>query len=570
MSIFILFCLLVLFILLYKNIARPSVLFFIFLCVFLFINQIKIEDFLSNFANPALISLILLLITASILSKTNLIQLIKQMDTTKNINIFKLAALISLISAFVSNCMVISLSIKALHNVKNAYRLLLPISFMIIIAGTCTLIGTTTNLIINSFVVGSGMKSLKMFDFIYVGIPLVIVGLLYITIFTNKILKEKKVVDDHPISNYFLEAKVLSQSPLIGHSVKDNNLRNLENLFLAEIVRDKILISPVSPEEMIYENDTLVFTGDIDNIKDLQTIKNLRIFNEKSSVLRNNLVWAVLSHNSSLIGKTIKKANFRSKFDAAVVAVKRGDEKLSGKIGLIKLQAGDYLILAVGQDFYKNDSKTIHFYLYSELELSNKLDLKKSIFVISAFVITIVLVALGLINLLKGLIVLLFIYVLTECATVEELKRAFNFEIFILVGAALGISKVLLDSGAATIVSDAIILAASQFGVFGCFVGIYIMTVLFTQVVHNNAVAALVFPVAYSTATTLGVNPLPFIMAVAYGASASFLTPYGYHVNLLVFATGNYKQSDFFKLGLPLTIVYSILVIVLVPIFFKF
>jgi di/tricarboxylate transporter len=470
-----------------------------------------------------------------------------------------------------NNTLVVSVAINTLYNNRNVSKILLPISYISIIGGTCTLIGTSTNLIINSFVIESNLKPLKLFDFAYVGIPLVIVGILYIIFFSRKLLPETPQKDEKKDSNYFLEAKVLKDSNLIGKTVKENRLRNLESLFLTEILRGNDLITPVSPDEEIKEGDLLIFTGEISNIKDLQKFKGLQVFEEESDVLKDNLVWVVLSHRSDLTGKKIKDSHFRSRFDAAVVAVKRGQKKLTGKIGNIKLQAGDYLILATGDDFYKKDD-LLHenFYSFSKLHLINKLNRNQTLIVLLSFFIAILCSAIGLISLFNALIILMFFYFFMKILNVSEMRSAFNIDLLLLIGSALGIAKVLIDTGTAKMISDQIIMIFGSYGVYGSFIGIYLLTVIFTEIITNNAAAALVFPIAYSTAMTLGVDPLPFIMAVVYGASASFITPYGYQTNLMVFSTGNYKPVDFLKFGLPLSIVYSIVVIILVPVFFKF
>lgn len=570
MAYFVLISIFLLIILLYKNVLRPSLIFFGFLCLFLMLDLISITSFLSNFINISLISLILLLVVTTVLAKLDFVSLLNKIDGKNKYDLLKLLGLTSLISAFINNTLVTSLALKSLYKHKQVRALLLPITYITIIAGASTLVGTSTNLIINSFVIKSDLNPLSIFDFSYVGIPLIIAGIVYLLLFSNKFLKPQVLQKQKEEPHYFLEAKIQPGSSLISKTIEQNKLRNLENIFLAEILRNNVLISPVSPDEIIEENDILIFTGDITNIKDLQNFDGLDIFEEENEILKNNLVWAVLSHNSYLVDKTIKETNFRSLFDCAVVAVRRGSEKLSGKIGRIKLQAGDYLILAIGKDFFKNDRINDNFYICNEIQVNNKLNSKDGLIVIISFIISIALSAMGFISLFKVLIILLFFYILLKYITFEESLKAFNFDLLLLIASALGISTVLIDTGAASLVSNAIIKVASNYGVVGCFVGVYLITIIFTQIIHNNAVVALVFPVAYSLAVNLGVNPLPFIMAVAYGASACFVSPYGYHVNLMVLSSGSYQPKDFFVFGMPLLIIYSLIVLFLTPLFFSF
>lgn len=570
MAYFVLATIVVLFILLYKEVFRPSVLFSACLCLFLLLNLIDIESFCANYVNTSLLSLLLLLIIASIISRSELVNYVYSKLTPSKTCLFGLSVLSTVISAFVVNALVVSIAIKTLHNKDYCRKFLLPLGYITLLGGTCTLIGTSTNLIINGLVISYKLPPLDFFVFAYVGVPVVLVGLLYLTIVSPKILKENNHIDFSPGEDYFLEAKVLSQSSLIAKTVTQNKLRNLENIYLAEIIRNDTLIAPVHPQEIIYENDILIFIGDIKNVKDLNRFDGLEIFDQKDDILNQNLVWAVLSNTSILTGKTIKEVNFRSLFDAAVVAVRRGSEKLSGKIGSIILKPGDYLILATGDDFAKNDAVTRNFLVTSQVEINDKLSIKKSLILIALFITGIVLNIAGIITLFKVLILLLFIFLLLKFTDLNEIRKSFNLDLLILIGSALGVAQVLVNSGAAEIVSNLIIAVSSNFGIYGTFIGIYFLTLILTEAIHNNAAAALVFPIAYSTAIGYDVNPMPFIMAVVYGASASFITPYGHHVNLMIYNTGNYKPVDYFKLGLPLSIIYSILVLLLVPYFFKF
>lgn len=570
MTLFVLFAIVIMFVLLYKDVLKPSILFFGCLSLFLVFDLINLKTFLGNFVNPSLLSLLLLLIIAAIISKSDLLAYLYEHTLPKKRNIFKLSALAASVSAFVVNALVASIAIKTIHNRENSHRLLLPIAYMAILGGTCTLVGSSTNLILNSFVVSYDLPSIDLFAFASIGVPVTIAGLIYLTFFSGILLKNSEVKPKENLDEYFLEVKVLPGSSLIGNSVGQNKLRNLDNIYLAEILRNENLISPVSPREIIYENDILIFTGEIQNIKDLSKFDGLEIFDQDNEILKQNLIWGVVSNTSNIAGKTIKEVNFRSLFDAAVVAVKRGSEKLSGKIGSIKLKPGDYLILATGDDFSKNESVRHNFFVTSQLEIVEKLSITKSIILLLLFITGIFLSAIGLITLFKMLIVLLFLCLVLKLTSFSEIRKAFNLDLLILVGSALGIAKVLIDSGVAELVSSLIINVSSNFGVYGTLVGIYLLAVLFTEIIHNNAAAALVFPVAYASAVTLDVNVMPFIMAVAFGAAASFITPYGYHVNLMVYSTGNYKPVDFLRLGLPLSIIYSILVLLLIPVFFKF
>ena len=570
MDIFILICLFIVIILLVKNLLEPTMAFLGLLIFYFLLNLISVNDLLGSFVNKSIIILTLLIIISDILARTQMTSFINNVFGTKKRNMFGIGFIVSFLSSFLSNTLVVQMFIKMLDKREFKSKLLLPVSYMAILGGTTTLIGTSTNLIANGFMSEVGLKPFNFFDFAYVGIPLVISGLVYLTFFARIILKNKEINALSEKENYFLEAKVLEGSSLNGKTIFENGLRNMDNLFLAEIVRNERLISPVSPKELILEDDTLVFTGDIENINELQKFDRLEIFEQKDDVLSQNLVWAVLSHNSEIINKRIKDCDFRNKFNAAIVAIKREGESLKGKIGEISLKAGDNLILAVDENYTATREIKRNFYLLNDFKAVKKFDFKNSVFILLSFLFVIILSAFNIISLLKGLLVLVFIYLCLKYITFKDSLKNVNLNLIILLGSALGISKVLVTNGASELISDLVLYISHNIGVYGAFIVVYLLSLLLTELTLNASAVAIAFPIAYLTAISLGVSPIPFIFAVTYGSSASFLTKFGYQTNMLVSGVGNYKARDFLTLGLPLSIIYSIIVLTLVPLFFKF
>lgn len=564
-----------LFILLVKTKIHPSLLFASFLFLFFLLNYIKVEEMLNNFVNPSLVSLILLLILAQVINKTFLHDSLSRLLTkNKSLSptIFRLGLLAGSLSAFINNTAVVASFLAPVKTNRRfpPSKLLIPLSYSAILGGTVTLIGTSTNLIVNSFVIASGLPSLRIFDFIYIGIPLLLAGVLYLSLGAHRLLpaiKEKKA----PPSRFFLEARVLPGSRHCGKTVQENNFRNLESLFLAEIIRHGKLISPVTPDEIIGEGDILVFVGEINRLKDIEKFHRIQVFEEENwKILEKNLVEAIISHNSTLIGKSIKEVNFRARFDAVAVAVKRGEQKLSGKIGSIKLQPGDSLVLAAGHDFGTKEDLKNHFYFINPLPLIKKLNTTQSFVAIGLFLGAIISTTVGIIPLVKSLMIVLFLYFILGFLTLEEIKENLHFELIILIGSAIGIAEIMIRSGAAQQVAQVIMSIFNPLGTWGSLVGVFLLTQLMTLFITNNATAALSFPIGYTTALSLGVNPLPFIMAVAYGASGNFLTPYSYQTNLMVYGPGHYRFHHYLQTGLPLAVIYGIITCGLIPFFFPF
>ncbi|NRA61390.1 MAG: anion permease, partial [Psychrobium sp.] len=282
------------------------------------------------------------------------------------------------------------------------------------------------------------------------------------------------------------------------------------------------------------------------------------------------LVEVVVSHSASIKGKTLKECHFRENFDAAVVAIRRGHEQLSGGLGQIKLLAGDTLMLVPGKKFNQQRNAVKEFVMISESAISAKLDIKQSRFVLISFLCVLALALTDTIGLTKGLLALLIVYLASGVISLDEIKRRFPIELTLIVGSALGLANIMVDNGVADLLGQGLLSLFGEWGVFGAFIAVYLFTLLLTELITNNAAAAIAFPVAYSLAIGYGVDPRPFIMAVIFGASASFISPYGYQTNLMVYSAGNYRFRDYLYIGIPLSIVYSTVVIVMIPWVFPF
>ncbi|MCT7560541.1 SLC13 family permease [Aliarcobacter butzleri] len=574
MKIFIAITLLILIALLIQNKYRGSILFTGLASIYFILDLINYDDLVKGFTNNSLLTLILLLIATISLERTVLIDYFSKFIISKSYNktFLKFGLIVLSVSAFANNTAVVASLMSTIKNNKfhTPSKLLIPLSYFAILGGTLTLIGTSTNLLVNSFVVANGHQSLKIFDFFYVGFFIALFGFLTLY-FTKFLLPDNKNSNTDDLEDHLIELKVSQNSNLIGKNIKENGLRNLEYLFLVEIIRKNHSISPVTPSEIIEDNDKLIFSGDVKHIEVLKNFDGLIFVDDikNSDIKTLNLVDTIVTSQSSLVGKRVKDANFRSKYDAAIVSFKRGSKSIL-KIGDEIVQAGDRLILAVGNDFKNKDNIVKNFYLLSDIEKNQKYTAKQSIFVILGFISIILTSALGYISLFKALIIALIVLLFSKLLTINDIKRNFPFEIFLIIGSSIAISKVLVSSGLANDIATVITASFGVYGVYGSFIGIYLVTMILTEFMSNNSAAAIVFPIAYSTAIGLDVSIYPFVFAVAFGASASFLIPHGYQTNLMVTSLGSYKTKDFIKAGIPLSIVYSLVVIIATPIFFKF
>ena len=433
---------------------------------------------------------------------------------------------------------------------------------------TLTLIGTSTNLIINSFVEGVGLPSLDFFAPTLIGLAVLFAGLLVLVPLSHWLPHNDSDQDsDLP---YFLEGRVTLGSPLIGKTIKENGLRHLRRLYLAEVIRDGQTLVPICPDTVLKVQDRLLFCGDVESVSSLQDIAGLNVFGQ-CHLNGQNFHEVVVSQSASICGKTLKSTLFRERFDAVVVAIRRGHERLAGGLGLIELRAGDVLVLVPGKGFHQQrHALEREFVQINGLDSSARLDLRKSLAVLTGFLTVILLTLFGVITLVKGLILFLVVLVLCEILSLDEMKRRFPMDIVVIVGSALSLAQWMMSSGLSDQIGQGFLSVFGGVGLYGALIAVYLFTLILTELITNNAAAALAFPIAYSLSISYQSDPMPFIMALLFGASASFISPYGYQTNLLVYRIGHYQLKDYFRLGLPLSVVYSVVVLALIPYFFPF
>ena len=551
---------------------KPSFIFAGAAFIAFMAGMIDLSSLANNFTNSSLLTLILLILASSALEKTRLISWVSRNISEGRLGtvVAKLGISTALLSSFTNNTAVVVSLIGAIkRNQQHApSKLLIPLSYAAILGGTLTLIGTSTNLIINSFVEDAGLPSLNFFTPTLIGLAVLVGGVLILIPLSYFLPSyDDGSQDDLP---YFLEARVEPGSPLVGRSVSENNLRALRKLFLAEVIRDGKTTASIDPDFILQARDRLLFCGDVESVATLQEIQGLTLFGQHH-LNGQSFVEVVVSSSASFCNKTLKTSQFRDRFDAVVVAIRRGHERLEGGLGNITLTAGDTLILVPGKRFEEQRQQhSKEFVLMNDLDSSAKLDADKSTFVLLGFASVIGLALADLVPIIKGLAGFLLLLVAFGVVQLGELRRRFPVDIVVIVGSALSIAQLMISSGLSERMGLMFMEAFNGWGVFGALVATYFMTLVLTELVTNNAAAALSFPIGYSMAVGYGVDPMPFIMAVLFGASASFISPYGYQTNLLVYSVGNYHLTDYLRIGIPISIVYSGLVLTLIPYFFPF
>ena len=545
----------------------PALLFTAAMAACVLVGTIDMQTVMSKATNEGLVTLLLLLMVSIGLERLPWLLALSNRAVKGSLprTLLSLSGMTMLFSAFVNNTAVVATLAGTLR--KNPYhaasQILLPISYAAILGGTLTLIGTSTNLIVSSFLEDVTGEGIAFFAFLPVALPAAIAGLLAMLLMYKVLPRSDQ--DGLPFNEFLIEMVVGDDSRLIGKSVAENGLRDLGELFLVELVREGRLLTPVSPGELLEAGDRLIFSGDVSKVGILERFHGLRSFAIDQGLLGTNLTEVVLLPGAAVIGQTIKESEFRSRFDAAVVGVHRDGERLSGQLGNITLRAGDSLMLAVGPDFQKRSNLSRNFLVVDSSVASHSLSSGKSFAVAAGMFMAVGCSVLGWVPLATGLMFLLLLMLALKLFSTAELRRRFPFEMWLIVSSALAISQAVMDSG---LMGSAMSFLSPLLGSVPplmMLVIVYVLTLAMTELITNNAAAALMFPLGYSLAVATGLDPMAFVMAVALGGSASFLTPYGYTTNLMVQNLGGYTRADYLRFGWLVSLTYSAVVLTLLP-----
>lgn len=564
------------FFLAFKEWVRPSLGFLGAVLIFIVTGILPSEELLAGFSNPSIASIILLiLLTAGLRKNFNIEYLFdKIFKSAKTYRSFLLLmmAQVSFISSFMNNTPVVAAMTPYVFNwgkKKNISpsKLLIPLSFATICGGMITLIGTSTTLVLNGFLLDAGIPGLNVLNLFILGLSVTVALILFIIIFGNKLLPDHTDLLEEFKKNkreYLVETQLNPLSSLINKSIKDAGLRNLKGVYLVEIVRRSTTISPVEPSEIIEQHDTLIFAGNTTDIVEL--VKSDRGVILPDPTLNNtdgqiNIMEAVISNGSSLIGKKVKDTDFRNRYDAAIVAIHRNGEKLSGKIGEIRISPGDLLLVYAGSNFRDRADLYRDIYIVSNVqELFNPGKTKK-FSLLALGIIAITFLAFGFFSLFTSLLIIFAVMMSLGMITRQDIKRELDMNMIAILVLSLAIGQATISSGAAGILSSLILEALIPWGAIGILCGLLILTTILTSFITNVGAIAIAFPLAFSLSTSMNISGEPFYLGIAFAASAAFMTPIGYQTNLIVYGPGGYNFKDFFRIGFPVTIIYLVTII---------
>ncbi len=562
---------------------------------------VDIDHAVQGFASTAVLMLGGLFIIASGLERTGAFQMFAQRllghPKTLAAAQWRLMVPVSLLSGFMNNTPIVAICLPIVRDWSRRLglspsHLFMPLSFAAILGGKLTLIGTATNIIVMEDFIEwwQGDQSIwardagftapsSLVEFLGVaaiGLPCLIVGLIFISIFSSRVLPVRKKVQDPDqldARQYQVEFSVEPDSPLVGRSIEAAGLRSLPGLFVSGIERGDLMLPAVNPDTVLESDDRLFFVGALESVIDLRKIKGLEPHDHQADKIegsRSNraVVEAVVSTNSPLVGKSVRESRFRTRYNAVILAVHRQGEQIAVKVGDIVLRTGDTLLLETSRDTWQNWTRSDEFLLVSDVPDADPVrhDLAPVALLILASLVA--LLIFEPVNRVVAVWACALAMVLTRCIAGSEARRSINWQVLLVIGAALGMGAAVEETGLAAMAGNTLAALGSETSLFVVLLVLFLVASIGSQFVTAYAAAALLLPVAMGLAASLGADPIIFTFVLMIGVGCSFITPIGYQTNLMVYGPGGYRFLDFMRLGAPLTIVLAVLCAWLAPVIY--
>lgn len=567
---------------LYKELFNPALTFFISTVAFLLPGVITPAELLKGLANQQIVLIFLLvLVTAGIrlIYGSELFAWLFNPRLRPKAFLLRMMLTVSSISPFLNNTPIVAFMIPyvkdwAQKTGNPASKFLIPLSFATVLGGMVTVIGTSTNLVLNGLIQEYHLPLLEFTDFLFLGLMVTVMGVTYLYFIGYKLLPSnanKLEALRANLKEYIVETEIFHGSRLIGKTVKEAGLRNLQDLFLVEIIRADDVVSPVSPAELLREGDLLFFSGNTQAIFNLIKEDNgLRIPEQDNLEVAGqfHFVEAVIPADSDLIGVRIKDSDFRKKFDASIIAIHRNGKRVPGKVGEVELAGGDFLLLlasdAIDHASHENDL----FFVSVPQKIASKKGpwLRWAGYGSFAALVLGITEVLPLFNVCVGILVGL---VLLGVLNIVEIRRELDLSLLMVLVCSLAIGVALEKSGTAKLIASVMITTGKEVGPVAMLTALFLVTTLLTSLITNAAAVSIVFPIAMSMAAQLHLSSTPFFVAIAFAASGDFMTPIGYQTNLMVYGPGGYTFRDFVRVGALLTFLYIVLCVSFISLYYN-
>lgn len=581
-----------------KEVMRPGLILFSALIILLIFGSVNANEVLAGFSNKGMITVGILFVVSEGITQSGALTrlanafLPRRRGNTRSL-FFRIMFPISFLSAFLNNTPIVIIFApiikKWAENLNlSAQKFLIPLSYATILGGVCTLIGTSTNLVVHGLMLDNGMPGFSMFELGMVGVPLAFAGYLYMSYIGVHLLPGNKNFIRRPLSDqkdYYYELVVPADSVLVGQTLKHGRTKDLKGFDIIQVERNNTKFEGKTPGLVLEANDNLLVAGKsngLEIIKDLTCVKIKGMDLLKGHVNMSELKQyeAVLAPRFPGIGKTIHEFNFFDHYQALIVAVHRNGERITSNLRSLKLSEGDNLVVLTTDRFIKNWGDSKIFYLTTYIRDHEENTAKSKKWLALSILLMMVAGATATDYLPKFEHVQADMFLFAAIAAIlmvwlrivphQKYTKAISWDILITIACSFGISKAMQNSGLADGIAQTAINFAKNWGPVGVLACIYLITTIFTEVITNNAAAAISFPIALAAAQQLGVDPKPFFVAICIAASASFATPIGYQTNLIVQGIGNYRFMDFVKVGVPLNIMMFIISMLLIPLLWSF
>ena len=557
-----------------KELARPDVILMGALGSLLLFGILSPSAALSGFSNPAVITVGSLFIVAAGIQNTGALAFTEVVLFNRSTHLpgvlAPLMGTTAVLSAFLNNTPIVAMLIPRVKAWSEragvpASRLMIPLSYAAILGGMTTLIGTSTNLVVSGLMEANGYPALGLFDLTLVGAPAALCAVVYFVLFGYRFLPDRQQEElsfEKELKRYLFELQVALDSSLEGQTIEAAGLRSLGEAYLAHLHRDGQVISS-SPDTFLQSGDVLTFSGSRRVLN--QLLKKPGLTRTTSSIRHNEpqatlpLFEAVVAPTSNLIGKTLRETQFREQYQGVVLAIHRRNEQIEAPLGRTPIRAGDLLLIEAKDGFDErwNEDKD-EFYLVAPRGANKKRPHKKKAPMALLILLGVILLAaVGIAPIATTAFIGALAFIATGCLSADEARKALDLPVLIVIAAALGLGGAVESTGLADALARGITESTSLLGPLAILAIVYLVTGLLTEIITNNAAAALMLPIGLSAAQRLDIPPKAFALVVAIAASASFLTPIGYQTNLMVMSPGGYRFSDYLRSGLLVTLIVA-------------